>query len=194
MTRCKKKKKERNSSDKYFYVSKFYHVIICFPATVLTEMSMRGDNAVALLTRPTELKALPAGQLLVQHASQYCWQQQDRPADWWEMRSNKGVGHEGYTAFGWWRRTFRGGKTEANVQCSLKTVNTAAPKLAVKTSISHLWWCCCSSRYLTRCRSCFLHPHWPTEGSFLGAPCSLSSLPFVHSGCFLVQPGMIVFP
>lgn len=53
-----------------------------------------------VLTRLTELKALPACQLLVQDASQDGGQQQDRPAHGWVVGGDQGVGHEGYTTFG----------------------------------------------------------------------------------------------
>lgn len=57
-------------------------------------------NDTDVLTRLTELKALPACQLLVQDASQDGGQQQDRPAHGWVVGGDQGVGHEGYTTFG----------------------------------------------------------------------------------------------
>lgn len=64
-----------------------------------------------VLTRLTELKALPACQLLVQDASQDGGQQQDRPAHGWVVGGDQGVGHEGYTTFGCRFVTYRRNNT-----------------------------------------------------------------------------------
>lgn len=59
------------------------------------------DNKDTLvLTRLTQLEALPTCQLLVQHASQHGGQQQDGPAHGRVVGGDQSVGHEGDAALG----------------------------------------------------------------------------------------------
>lgn len=57
------------------------------------------DNTGSL-TRLTEPEALPVCHLLAQDVSQDGGQQQDRPADGWEVWRDQAVGHEGQTTPG----------------------------------------------------------------------------------------------
>lgn len=66
---------------------------------------------MTVLTGLTQLKALPACQLLVQGASQDAGQQQHRPAHRREVGGDQGVGHEGDAAFGCRRVVYRGSNT-----------------------------------------------------------------------------------
>lgn len=69
-----------------------------------------------VLTGLTQLKALPARQLLVQGTSQDAGQQQHGPAHRREVGGDEGVGHEGDAAFGFGRVAYRGSNTH-RVKC-----------------------------------------------------------------------------
>lgn len=149
----------------------------------------------AFLTRLTELKALPAGQLLVQDASQHRGQQQDRPADRRIAWRHQGVGHESYTTFGC-RCCICSGK---NRQCKCLYLTNISFLSAVKAEIHWLFVEYVALRnsavlwplgllYLILHSRSSPPPRWPTVGSCPGAQCWQSSQSSVYSGSSHAHP------